>query len=362
MPRLPTQPLAATPRPTHPTGGPILASMLQRPGAPPQQQPPRMPPVVPTMTPRHPVPGIPGPTGPVHRSPAMTSRHPGPGIPGSTGPAHRSPLMNPRPPAPTAMAPLQAVSSASPLPIQTGASPGIPPTHRVVVSTSGDPKGPHGTPQMRKTVTLTASAPNPQLQLHPQQQTPTGTSKENLYIVALPQGHQLRQGQNIVAATIMNRPEAQQQSVANPVGGPTAGGISPLQRSTPTASPSTASTGTSSPGTPSSNSQTDRRNVAEILATRTGMAPNLETGELEARLQHFCHVLEITMQTSNLSDSCGDSWAVARLYDRKVQQKVDTRRVVGRGISSMKNGLANPTVPFQSYQVFAYLFKIVCYK
>ena len=71
----------------------------------------------------------------------------------------------------------------------------------------------------------------------------------------------------------MNRPEAQQQSVANPVGGPTAGGISPLQRSTPTASPSTASTGTSSPGTPSSNSQTDRRNVAEILASLSGLMP-----------------------------------------------------------------------------------------
>merc|ERR1740123_68877 len=124
------------------------------------------------MTSRHPGPGNPGSTGPAHRSPAMTPRHPGPGIPGSTGPAHRSPLMTPRSPAPTAMAPLQAVSSASPSPIQSGASPGIPPTHRVVVSTSGDPKGPHGTPLMRKTVTLTASAPNPQLQLHPQQQTP----------------------------------------------------------------------------------------------------------------------------------------------------------------------------------------------
>ena len=105
---------------------------------------------------------------------------------------------------------------------------------------------------------------------------------------ALPQGHQLRQGQNIVAATIMNRPEAQQQSVANPVGGPTTGGMSPLQRATPTASPSTASTGTSSPGTPSSNSQTDRRNVAEILASLSGLMPeppqNLAMGPTKGQL------------------------------------------------------------------------------
>ena len=82
--------------------------------------------------------------------------------------------------------------------------------------------------------------------------------------------------------------------------------------------------------------------VAEILATRTGMAPNLETGELEARLQHFCHVLEITMQTSNLAEFCGDSWAVARLYDRKVQQKVDTRLFSWVQLSSMNNGGSFP--------------------
>ena len=82
--------------------------------------------------------------------------------------------------------------------------------------------------------------------------------------------------------------------------------------------------------------------VAEILATRTGMAPNLETGELEARLQHFCHVLEITLQTSNSSEFCGDSWSVARLYDQKVQQKVDTRLFSWVQLSSMNNGGSLP--------------------
>ena len=82
--------------------------------------------------------------------------------------------------------------------------------------------------------------------------------------------------------------------------------------------------------------------VAEILATRTGMAPNLETGELEARLQHFCHVLEITMQTSTLADFGGDSWAVARLYDRKVQQKVDSRMFSWVQLAEINHGASMP--------------------
>ena len=82
--------------------------------------------------------------------------------------------------------------------------------------------------------------------------------------------------------------------------------------------------------------------ITEILSTRTGMAPNLERGELEARLQHFCHVLEITLQTSSLADFGGDSWAVARLYDRKVQQKVDTRLFSWVQLSAMNNGGSLP--------------------
>ena len=82
--------------------------------------------------------------------------------------------------------------------------------------------------------------------------------------------------------------------------------------------------------------------VAEILATRTGMAPNLESGELEARLQHFCHVLEITLQTSGQADFGGESWAVARLYDKKVQHKVDSRMFSWVQLSSMNHGSSLP--------------------
>lgn len=82
--------------------------------------------------------------------------------------------------------------------------------------------------------------------------------------------------------------------------------------------------------------------VAEILATRTGMAPNLESGELEARLQHFCHVLEITLQTSGQADFGGESWAVARLYDKKVQQKVDSRMFSWVQLSNMNHGASLP--------------------
>ena len=78
--------------------------------------------------------------------------------------------------------------------------------------------------------------------------------------------------------------------------------------------------------------------VAELLATRTGMAPNLENGELESRLQHFCNVLEITMQSSTLTDFGGDAWAVARLYDRKVQQKVDSKLFSWVQLTEMNHG------------------------
>ena len=82
--------------------------------------------------------------------------------------------------------------------------------------------------------------------------------------------------------------------------------------------------------------------IAELLATRSGMAPNLEPGELEARLQHFCHVLEITLQTSVQSDFCGDAWAVAHLYDRKVQQKVDSKMFTWVQLSTMNHGASMP--------------------
>ena len=63
--------------------------------------------------------------------------------------------------------------------------------------------------------------------------------------------------------------------------------------------------------------------IAELLATRTGQAPDLPAGELEARLQHFLNVMEVTLQTSTKADYMGDSWKVGRLYHNKVQAKMD---------------------------------------
>ena len=64
--------------------------------------------------------------------------------------------------------------------------------------------------------------------------------------------------------------------------------------------------------------------VSQLLSTRTGQAPALEDGELEARLQHFLSVLEITLQTTGQTDFPSDAWKVARLYHGKVQQKIDS--------------------------------------
>ena len=62
---------------------------------------------------------------------------------------------------------------------------------------------------------------------------------------------------------------------------------------------------------------------AELLATRTGQSPALKDGELEARIQHFLSVMEVTLQTTEQGDFGSDSWKVARLYHQKVQDKVD---------------------------------------
>ncbi len=198
LPQLPTQPLAA---PLRPPGGQILASMLQRPGAPSN-------------------------------------------IPGSP---QRLTGMPVRQPDSISHVPASSVATA----IVTSQIVTAPPTHRVVVSSSGDPKA---SPIIRKTVTLTAAAPG----------TPQNpNAKENLYIVALPQGHQLRQGGNIVAATILNRPE-QSPSGIIPA---TSGMESPMRSTGPSTPTSVGDNQTSSP------SQTDRRNVAEILASLSGLMP-----------------------------------------------------------------------------------------
>ena len=67
--------------------------------------------------------------------------------------------------------------------------------------------------------------------------------------------------------------------------------------------------------------------ISQLLATRIGQAPALQDGELEARLQHFLSVLEITLQITNQSDFASEAWKIARLYHTKVQQKVDSGNI-----------------------------------
>ena len=127
-------------------------------------------------------------------------------------------------------------------------------THRVVVSSSGDGKTAQQQPIVRKTVTLTAAGPSP-----------TATSKEGVYLVTLPQGHQLtRQGQNIV---VMNRPTP---AAANPVAADQTSSPSTPTLTTPNESPAKTNEHSASA---SPTSQTDRRNVAEILASLSGLMP-----------------------------------------------------------------------------------------
>ena len=82
--------------------------------------------------------------------------------------------------------------------------------------------------------------------------------------------------------------------------------------------------------------------ISEILATRTGQAPNLQQGELEARLQHFCNVLEVTLQISNQNDFSGEAWSIGRLYDQKVRHKVENNQFTWVQVAAMNHGASLP--------------------
>ena len=81
--------------------------------------------------------------------------------------------------------------------------------------------------------------------------------------------------------------------------------------------------------------------ISELLATRTGQAPTLQHGELEARLKHFLNVLEIALQPSSPSEFDTHAWRVARLYADKVQQKVE-RGDTWLGFESRYGGDSQP--------------------
>ena len=49
----------------------------------------------------------------------------------------------------------------------------------------------------------------------------------------------------------------------------------------------------------------------------------LKEGKLEARIQHFLSVLEVTLLKSTQVDFASESWKGARLYHDKDQQKID---------------------------------------
>ena len=63
--------------------------------------------------------------------------------------------------------------------------------------------------------------------------------------------------------------------------------------------------------------------VSEILATRTGMAPDMAKGELEARLQHLLCVLQVALVNSEKTDFNSKGWSIASIYAKRIQQKLD---------------------------------------
>ena len=63
--------------------------------------------------------------------------------------------------------------------------------------------------------------------------------------------------------------------------------------------------------------------VSEILASRSGLAPDMKQGELEARLQHLLCVLQVTLVNSERNDFTNKGWMIASIYAKRVQQKLD---------------------------------------
>ena len=63
--------------------------------------------------------------------------------------------------------------------------------------------------------------------------------------------------------------------------------------------------------------------VSEILASRTGLAPSMQSGELDARLQHLLCVLQVALVNSEKTDFNTKGWSIASTYAKRVQQKLD---------------------------------------
>ena len=71
--------------------------------------------------------------------------------------------------------------------------------------------------------------------------------------------------------------------------------------------------------------------VSELLASRTGLSPDLPPGELEARLQHLLCVLQVALVHSEKTEFMSKGWSIAGVYAKRVQQKLD------RGLESWQD-------------------------
>ena len=66
--------------------------------------------------------------------------------------------------------------------------------------------------------------------------------------------------------------------------------------------------------------------IKEIHSARIGTAPPLESGLLEAKLQHLLNVIHVTCLNMNSTDFKPVAWSVGRTYHYLVQSKVDSGR------------------------------------
>ena len=77
--------------------------------------------------------------------------------------------------------------------------------------------------------------------------------------------------------------------------------------------------------------------VSQILASRQGRIDAMSDSELNGRLQHFLHLLELTATYSTNSDFCSFPWQRARNYNTRIFSDLDNGTLTWSNITSKMN-------------------------
>ena len=66
--------------------------------------------------------------------------------------------------------------------------------------------------------------------------------------------------------------------------------------------------------------------IHELHSSRIGITPAMQSGVLEAKLQHLLNVIHVTCLNASATDFKPVAWSVGRTYHNLIQSKVDSGR------------------------------------